>query len=182
MNIFENESLLEQYLADVYRLKNVIRYNTRNKIKDESVAEHSFYVALFALKICDTFKIDDDIKQQCLIKALLHDMPEIELNDITHNVKEALNLRPFLKQYEDKYFEQKYNQYYKLMTVNNKLVDAIVIFADGLSVYQYSLNEVNLGNSSNDMGEILEESKDRINKLYLHLKDVLHELKENKHE
>ena len=68
------------------------------------------------------------------------------------------------------------------MTVNNKLVDAIVIFADGLSVYQYSLNEVNLGNSSNDMGEILEESKDRINKLYLHLKDVLHELKENKHE
>jgi len=182
MNIFENERSLDEYLADVYRLKNVIRYNTRNKLKDESVAEHSFYVALFALKICDTFEIDDDTKQQCLIKAILHDMPEIDLNDITHNVKEVLNLRPFLKQYEDKYFEQHYKQYYELMTSENKLVDAIVIFADGLSVYQYSLNEVNLGNLSDDMDEILKESKNRINKLYLNLKNVLRELKENKNE
>ena len=182
MNIFENYRALDSYLEDVYRLKNVIRYNTRNKLKDESVAEHSFYVALFALKICDDFGIADDVKSKCVIKALLHDMPEIDLNDITHNVKEALNLRPFLKQYEDKYFEQHYKQHYELMTKYDKLVDAIVLLADGMSVYQYSLNEVNLGNSSDDMDEILKESKERVNKLYLQLKSILRELKENKDE
>ena len=98
---------LENYLTDVYRLKNVIRYNTRNIIKEESVAEHSFYVALFSLKICDDYHIDNSTTKKVLIKALLHDMPEIELNDITHNVKEKLNLRPFLKKYEDDYFDEK---------------------------------------------------------------------------
>lgn len=156
---------LEKYLEETYKLKNVIRYNTRNKLKDESVAEHSFYVALFTLKLCDDYNVDEKTKCQALIKALLHDMPEIELNDITHNVKERLNLRPFLKQYEDKYFEDNYRQYCELMNKGNDLVNAIVVLADAMSVYQYTLNEISLGNSTEDMKSILEESKNRINML-----------------
>ena len=175
--MFDRTQKLEKYLLDVYRLKNVIRYNTRNKLKDESVAEHSFYVALFVLKICDKFDINKDISNKCLIKAILHDMPEIELNDITHNVKEALNLRPFLKQYEDEYFKKYYNKYADLMIEADKLVDAIVILADAMSVYQYTLNEISLGNSSDDMNEILEESKERVNKLYSNFQKLLSENK-----
>ena len=156
---------LTDYLRDTYRLKDVIRYNTRNKLKDESVAEHSFYVSLFTLKLCDDYCIDEKTKLQALIKALLHDMPEIELNDITHNVKERLNLRPFLKQYEDKYFEDNYRQYSKLMNEGNDLVNAIVILADAMSVYQYALNETSLGNFTTDMKSILEESENRIHTL-----------------
>lgn len=156
---------LTDYLRDTYRLKDVIRYNTRNTLKDESVAEHSFYVALFTLKLCDDYQIDEKTKLQALIKALLHDMPEIELNDITHNVKERLNLRPFLKQYEDKYFEDNYQQYSELMSEGTDLVNAIVVLADAMSVYQYALNETSLGNFTTDMKSILEESENRIRTL-----------------
>ena len=164
---------LENYLTETYKLKNVIRYNTRNKIKDESVAEHSFYVALFTLKLCDEYNIDEKYKSQAIIKALLHDMPEIELNDITHNVKERLNLRPFLKQYEDKYFEDNFKDYAELMNNGDKIVNSIVILADAMSVYQYILNEVSLGNKTDDIQEILEESKTRINNLILTLENLL---------
>ena len=153
---------LENYLIDVYRLKNVIRYNTRNIIKEESVAEHSFYVALFALKICDDYDVDDATKSKAIIKALLHDMPEIELNDITHNVKEKLNLRPFLKKYEDDYFDENYHKYSSLMKNADEKTDAIVLLADTMSVYQYALNEILLGNKSDDISEILNESQKRL--------------------
>ena len=155
-------SKLEKYLMNVYKLKNVIRYNTRNIIRKESVAEHSFYVALFALKICDEYGVSDKVKQNALVKALLHDMPEIELNDITHNVKEKLHLRPLLKTYEDEYFDKHYAAYAKLMNEGEALTDAIVLLADNMSVYQYVLNEHILGNSSDDIVEILDNSKKRI--------------------
>lgn len=171
--MFDRTQKLEKYLLDVYRLKNVIRYNTRNTLKDESVAEHSFYVALFSMKICDEYHVSDEIKCKCIIKALLHDMPEIELNDITHDVKEKLNLRSFLKTFEDEYFNSHFTQYSELMTQHDDVVDAIVDLADGMSVYQYVLNEVKLGNSSDDIIDILQESKERVQTLTQHLKQIL---------
>ena len=163
---------LENYLTDVYRLKNVIRYNTRNIIKEESVAEHSFYVALFVLKICDDYDVDDATKSKAIIKALLHDMPEIELNDITHNVKEKLNLRPFLKKYEDEYFDENYHKYSSLMKDADEKTNAIVVLADAMSVYQYSINETMLGNQSTDIKDILNESRRRV----MRLKDDLEKI------
>ena len=47
-------------LLDIYMLKDVIRYNCRKHLKDESVAEHSFYVALMALMICEEKNINDN--------------------------------------------------------------------------------------------------------------------------
>ena len=170
---------LDSYLIDVYRLKNVIRYNTRNIIKEESVAEHSFYVALFVLKICDDYNVDDATKSKAIIKALLHDMPEIELNDITHNVKEKLNLRPFLKKYEDEYFDEHYHQYLSLMKDADEKIDAIVLAADTMSVYQYSLNEMLLGNNSYDINQILNESKHRLKDAMDNLDNIM---KGEKHE
>ena len=163
----------EKYLLDVYRLKNVIRYNTRCKIKEESVAEHSFYVALFTLKICEEYHIDEQTSRLCLIKAILHDMPEIDLNDITHDVKERLKLRPFLKQYEDEYFEKYFKTYANTMTKSLPIVDNIVVLADAWSVYQYSLNELQLGNKSIEIDEIYKESKERIKTLEQKLKEEL---------
>lgn len=164
---------LEQYLIDVYRLKNVVRYNTRNIIKKESVAEHSFYVALFTLKICDDYNTDPRTTKRAIIKALLHDMPEIELNDITHNVKEKLNLRPFLKKYEDEYFDTHFSAYRSLMKEGDEKTNAIVDYADTMSVYQYALNEVLLGNQSDDIQEILNSTRIRIKKCKEKLEDIL---------
>lgn len=164
---------LEQYLIDVYRLKNVVRYNTRNIIKKESVAEHSFYVALFTLKICDDYNVDPRTTKRAIIKALLHDMPEIELNDITHNVKEKLNLRPFLKKYEDKYFDTHFSEHRSLMKEGDEKTNAIVDYADTMSVYQYALNETLLGNQSDDIQDILNSARIRIKKCKEKLEEIL---------
>lgn len=164
---------LEQYLIDVYRLKNVVRYNTRNIIKKESVAEHSFYVALFALKICNDYNVDPRTEKRAIIKALLHDMPEIELNDITHDVKEKLNLRPFLKKYEDEYFDTHFSEHRSLMKEGDEKTNAIVDYADTMSVYQYALNETLLGNQSDDIQEILNVTRIRIKTCKERLEEIL---------
>lgn len=160
-------------LKQLYRLKTVIRYNNRSHIKDESVAEHSFYVALIALQICDDYDVTDDIRLQCLIKSLLHDMPETELNDITHDVKNALNLRPLLKQYEDEFYVKNYPKYIELMNNDVKIVDEIVKYADTLSVKQYVLNEIEIGNNSPEMTKILDNANERADKCKTYLEEVL---------
>ena len=84
----------DKILRELYELKFVIRYNCRRHIKDESVAEHSFFTALLALKLCEKMNLSDELMNKCVIKALLHDMPETKLNDITYDTKSLLNLRP----------------------------------------------------------------------------------------
>lgn len=173
--MFVDFDKLQEYLSNVYQLKNVIRYNTRPILKQESVAEHSFYVALFTLKICDDYNINENIKKDAVIKSLLHDMPEIELNDITHNVKEKLRLRPFLKAYEDEYYKTHYSQYYELMSTSHDLTSIIVVLADAWSVFQYVNNEMSLGNKSKQIEEIDNEIRQRIQDLTNALECALQE-------
>lgn len=168
--------MTDKYLADTYKLKNLIRYNTRTRLKDESVAEHSFFVALFTLDICKQYHIDTDTTAKCCIKAVLHDMPEIVLNDITHDVKEKLNLREILKPYEDEYYEINYPEHAELMIKGSELVNLIVDLADAYSVKQYVKNEINLGNSSSDIFEIQLDIKQRINILEKKLHTLAKEL------
>lgn len=145
--------LSDKTLLDIYMLKDVIRYNCRKHLKDESVAEHSFYVALMSLMICEEHHITNDaVIKDVMIKAILHDMPEIDLNDITHNVKEKLHLNEFLKKYEDEYYAEKFPAYADLMANNDdNIVNRIVLYADALSVKQFCLNEMALGNHSYDI-------------------------------
>jgi len=157
---------LQKHLLYLYQLKNITRYNSRKRLVNESVAEHSFYVAIIALELAEKAKLTKEQTFECLIKALLHDMPEIELNDITHDVKEALGLRPMLKKYEDDFYRKEYPNYANLMIDNkDKIVDNIVELADVLSVYQYTTNEIELGNQSNDIQDIYTDTISRIIKL-----------------
>ena len=176
--------MTDKQLLSMYRLKNVIRYNTKNKLKDESVAEHSFYVALIVLKLCKEYEYSEETTQLCLIKAILHDMPEIELNDITHDVKEHLHLRPLLKEYEDDYYKREFTEYADLM-IKPQTFDTIVDLADAYSVRQYCLNEISLGNHNSEINAIYNESKDRIISLESKVnKDYIERIikKENKHD
>ena len=82
---FSKEKLLE-----MYKLKNITRYNHRTRLKDESVAEHSFFTTLITLELCKRFELDNESMLACILKSLLHDMPETELNDITYDVRSRL--------------------------------------------------------------------------------------------
>lgn len=168
--MIDNDTLL-----DIYKLKDVIRYNCRKHLKDESVAEHSFYVALMAMMICDEKKITDaKIIKDSIVKSLLHDMPEIELNDITYNVKEKMNLRPMLKSYEDAYYKKHFPKYAELMCDDSdNIVNTIMKLADTMSVKQFCLNEIEIGNRDRDIAEIYGESFTRTAKLELHLDELL---------
>lgn len=151
-------------IKNIYRLKDVIRYNTRKHIQSESVAEHSYYVALFSMLICDEYHLSDEIKFLALQKAILHDAPEIELNDITYNVKERLNLRPMLKEYEDEFYEKNYPFYAKMMKDDSDSLENLVWrFADTLSVLQFCINEKDIGNNDVCINEIYLNSIERIN-------------------
>lgn len=159
------EIISNDYLEKIYALKNIIRYNTRNHIKNESVAEHSFYVALIGLRICEVLKTNKDITNEVLVKALLHDMPEIEINDITHDAKIRLNLVKYLVQYENDYYNREFPSFAKLMKKSSKLSAVIVDLADALSVKQFVLNEFSLGNVADAMINIATDADKRIAKL-----------------
>lgn len=169
----------DKELHDIYRLKNVVRYNTRNVIKHENVAEHTFNVAIISLMLCDKYNLTHSAKADCLIKAILHDMPEIELNDITHDVKERLGLRQMLKSYEDEYYEKNFSNYAKLMKDDNEdsLVNNIVGLADAFSVKQYILNEFELGNNSYEIKDIYKEICERIKKYEYKIDKLIRETK-----
>ena len=170
-----NESIIsDEELMQLYQLKDVIRYNCRKHLKDESVAEHSYYVALFAMMICNKHHVSDKTKIDAISKALLHDLPEIETNDITHDVKEKLHLRPLLKKYEDEYYEKNFKQNAALMKDDSdNLVNAIVLYADILSVRQFCMNEVIMGNKDKDIMHILEDTNKRIEYASKNFKKVM---------
>lgn len=155
----------KEFYDKIYHLKNVIRYNSRNVISKESVAEHTFNVAMIALTICDKYSLSKDVTFQTVVKALLHDMPETILNDITHDVKERLKLREILKKYEDEYYDKEFPQYSDLMKNRIEPIDSIVDLADAISVKQYIDNEIILGNRSEDVLEISQTTAKRISVL-----------------
>lgn len=157
--IFTKDELLE-----MYKLKNIVRYNHRTRLKNENVAEHSFFTALIALDICRKLSINAYNTFEVIVKCLLHDTPEQELNDITYDVKLKLNLRPLLKKFEDKYFEDNYANYADIMiNDDNDIINAIVNYADAMSVLQYAYNETELGNTT--FVPIITETLERLDKL-----------------
>lgn len=149
-------------LENIYKLKNITRYNNKAKLHNESVAEHSFFVSLITLHLCEEYKLNDSQTLKCLIKAILHDMPEIDLNDITHDVKIKLKLHPILKVFEDEYYKKNYAKHAKLFIEQDEIIDNIVELADGLSVLQFVEHELSLGNQLSDWQEILNEINKRI--------------------
>lgn len=158
-------------LHKIYRLKDIIRYNNRVHITDESVAEHSFFVSLITLELCDKLKVSKDVTLKCLVKAILHDMPETELNDITHDVKVKLNLYEMFEKYEEEYYETHFKSFSEIMNNPDELVDLIVKYADTLSVKQFVHREYELGNRTEEILEIQANVDNRIQKLDKQIKE-----------
>lgn len=169
--MISNERLIE-----LYRMKTLTRYNSRQKIQHESVAEHSFFVAVMGLLIADELKLDDQKKYQILVRTLLHDMPESELNDITHDVKVKLGLYEFLAPYENDYFKRVFPEHADICSSNlastdQKIVQLICALADALSVKQFALSEIELGNQTKKIHEILEDGTTRSDNLWTQIKE-----------
>lgn len=79
-----SEAALLGFLHNVGRLKEIKRTGWKlSGIKNpESVAEHSFMLALIALVLAKPLKLN---AEKCISLALIHDLPEIITGDIAHS-------------------------------------------------------------------------------------------------
>jgi len=154
---------LEEYYSHIHRLSFVTRYSNIPRIRNESVAEHSFFVAAIILKLKDDYKFNLGIALQL---AISHDITEADLTDVTHRIKRnhprlaneiaSAERRELLK--------YPYAVQYGAKVFMGRSIEALIVnLADVIQVEQYALAEVNLGNSH--MDDILKESNMRIHQL-----------------
>jgi 5'-deoxynucleotidase YfbR-like HD superfamily hydrolase len=158
LEILSNSEIMSEYV-----LSKIIRYNHRRKLQDESVAEHSFFVSLFCLKIMAKLKLPIDIEREVLILSALHDAGESKTSDIPHDVKANYpQMRDILDKVEEDYYHKNWKSYFDCVQAPKTVVKYIIKLADAYSVYQYCLNEMELGNVSDDIHEIKAEACLRI--------------------
>lgn len=161
---------IDDFISKTYILRDIKRYNNSFRIKDESVAEHCFFVALIVLRLHKTYDFNLTIALQM---ALVHDIAEIDVTDMPHNVK---NRFPKLaKELENSEIEAQKEYWHSVVKLNKELLEEmtieskIVILADVMSVIQYSNTEIKLGNSY--MIQIKESATKRMNVILEDIKD-----------
>ena len=141
--------LTKETLKELYKLDEIVRYNTHPKHKKETVASHSFYTALFTKMICDEIDATLSTKLLAIEIALVHDIPEIIINDITFDAKELMpDIMPILELNEGRIIKKLFGEMYQHMYQpegKDKLALAIVRLADTLSVLQFLQYEESMG-------------------------------------
>jgi putative hydrolase of HD superfamily len=151
----------KEFLKKERKLDKVIRFSAQMRIKDESVSEHSFHVALYSMILADLeekiFKNKVD-KEKLLKTALLHDLEECLTGDIIYGFKHTdKDLTREIKKMSQKFFEnlmknlpEKIVKEYILLwgtsKEKNKIEGKIIEAADKLEGLIYALDEFSLGN------------------------------------
>ena len=157
------ELLSEESIVKDYSIKKIIRYNHRSRLHDENVAEHTFFVILFCLRIIAQLNLTKDQERQILVLAALHDACESRTSDIPYDIKKSYpQIKQILKQIEFDYYKENWEKYFDDVYKPDDLVYNILKLADVYSVYQWSLNEQMFGNRSDCVTEIHDESKARL--------------------
>lgn len=159
----------EEFYELMYRLAYIIRYSNVPRVKDESVAEHSFFVAVLVMKFYDQYKFNLGVALQI---AIAHDCPESMTNDLSHETKTLFpEIKDVIKRAEKEFLKQmpyaikRGVELLEMDTVESK----IVALADAMQCHQYSSHEASLGNQGY-MTTVLHSSSERIRKLREELK------------
>ncbi len=143
---------LKEYYQRVYRLAFINRYTNVIRIRNEDVAQHSFFVAAIVLKLHDKYDFDLGVALQA---AISHDITEADLSDVTHDVKRD---NPGLK-VEISIAEAKVIGKYPEAVVKgfmdfentSSLPGKVANLADVIQVQQYIDSEISLGNLNVDV-------------------------------
>jgi len=163
---------LEKFCEKTYRLKNLVRYQTSPRIKDETVLEHLGMTAMIVPKLRDIYEFD---LLKAIMIALYHDWGEQETSDVPFPIKR--NMPPeIVRQLED----------IEISVIKRDLSDTMaewikefnsfemcdaspevlaVAYADAISVITYSKKEATLGNKEWFEGYVIPYTEKRIEKL-----------------
>ena len=148
----------------VYNLKFIQRYSITPRICNETVAEHSFFVATYVMELYKNYKFD---LNKAVQMALIHDFAESFIGDITLSTKTmcpelveavARAEKDVMYQNFPSFIYELYTEYEQRTSVES----LIVKLADTLQVKQYASNELSLGNNSPTMSSILSRAVDDI--------------------
>ena len=165
---------------DPIQMHGIIRYANRNRIKDEDLAQHSYSVAYYIFIIADRFCIPDDIRNEAIAMAVIHDIGECFTSDLPHDVKyENPELKELCDKLERKYIDQLSeckDLWHKLEDNGETIQKVMVKLGDSMSVKSYVDREISLGNKTEEMKTIAIDAEKRIS-LYI---DKLTNLLKNK--
>ena len=148
----------------VYNLKFIQRYSITPRITNETVAEHSFFVATYVMELYKDYKFD---LNKAVQMAIIHDFAESFIGDITLSTKtmcpdlvEAVSNaeKEVMFQNFPSFIYELYREYEQRTSVES----LIVKLADTMQVRQYAGNEISLGNNSITMRDIFSRAVDDI--------------------
>ena len=157
--------------GDLTRVRNVVRFSNCNRIKNESVAEHSYFTAYFSLILGMALVVEEGVcvdMGELLSSAILHDIEECRSGDFVRSFKyTTVDMKRNIEDCATKYMQTAFNPLFsKELSVlreeepshslnylwkNAKetysIERDIVAFADFLSMISYVINEINYGNT-----------------------------------
>lgn len=157
-------NLEEMLTGNPTRLRYIIRFSTCHRLHNENVAEHSYYVALYAMFVVDWFNQEHPCDQihmgEVLKRCLIHDLEEARSGDFPRPFKySSERLRSLLEEAAEDAFEQVITPVVGTVrqdrwvdswrnTKDHSLEGRVVKFADFLSVCGYLLSEVRESNDT----------------------------------
>ena len=156
-----NINLAEMLGGNLSRVRNVIRFSNSPRIKDESVAEHSFFAAYYSLVLGHVLQAYEDVNVDfglLLSRALVHDLDESITGDFVRHFKyedpdlherlddasSCLMSCAFDSTCED--ISNVLHELWKTAKAPSTVEGDLMAFADFLSVLSYVMNEIDCGN------------------------------------
>lgn len=163
-------------------MSSVQRHGSINTIQTENIAEHSFYVAYYAMKIGKYCNLPEEKLWELATLGLIHELGESSTNDVASNVKYSTpGLKEKLDEAEDyavkKYYPEVYPWYHSLdeKEKNKELEGIIVKLADIMALLSFFDTEKKLGNHTTRLLKAEEKSVKKAITYYELLKEKLKE-------
>jgi 5'-deoxynucleotidase YfbR-like HD superfamily hydrolase len=144
------------------QINNMVRWNGVSRIKDETVAHHSYIVAWLSRVIAEEMFDDDSIKLKIVSFALFHDFDEMftgdVLNPFKYNSFNGVEIRNCIDEFLNYKIKNKFNSQSNSDKMFRELllkdfpdyVSKIVKVSDWFSMYFYLVKEIKLGNKGVD--------------------------------
>jgi 5'-deoxynucleotidase len=160
--------MFERELRD---LQYIPRWQITRNVRTQTLAEHSYYVALYASDICAYLSLPEDVTLAAIKGALWHDVPELITGDLVGPHKNKMvdpkKMDNFVTRGMDIIFGSVGHRdgRYEAVLENGKAVARhIVKCADLLDAAHYLIEEVSLGNRNTE------------NKIEIHINKALKEV------
>jgi 5'-deoxynucleotidase YfbR-like HD superfamily hydrolase len=124
----------------------VPRWTIVRTIKGQNVAEHSYYVAVYAMQIGDHLGLDEESMCLLLRAALLHDVEETFTGDIPGPVKRQMGDMSVFNKWRDNMLVRRFGPH-ALAAVDAQL-KSIIKLANLVDEIAFLCTEIALGNRS----------------------------------